>query len=169
LFETIRVYKLTLNSPPLTPPAAQKSAASIDLAAVSVRPSGYLWRAQYSIYGALILLAWVALLPFFLLAYYWGLIGVVFTFCVGLAIHKSWRTKNAAPIQFEIKQNIWQLTTESGTCAVTLRDNVLLWSWVIVISLRENITGKSHDIIILSDSLTKEDWRRLRVWLLTCL
>ncbi len=169
MLERILAYSRQQNKQPPTPSSVEKPVVSVDLAAVTVLPSRYLWQAQLIIYSAMLVFAFIALLPFFFAAAYWILLWLVFAFLIGVAIYKSWQAKNAAPMQFEIKQNNWRLKTSKGEFSVTPNDEILLWSWVIVIPLRETLTRNLHYLIALPDSLTKEDWRRLRVWLMTCL
>jgi hypothetical protein len=41
----------------------------------------------------------------------------------------------------------------------------LVWSKVIILWVRETESGLKHRIVALPDSMTPEEWRRLRVWL----
>ena len=145
-----------------------KLAASVDLPAITIFPSRYLWRMQCAVYSAMLAFAFIALFPFFLAAFYWVLVWLTFAVFVGIAIRKSWRAKCAEPVQLEIKLDNWQLKTRKGEFAVAPGHTLLLWSWVIVIPLREMFSRNQHYLIVLPDSLAKEDWRRLRVWLMTC-
>lgn len=147
---------------------AKKLAGNVDLSPVTVYPSQYLWQAQCMVYGAILVFALVALLPLFFISIYWVFLYLSFALWISAAIYKSSRTKNASPMQLEVKQNNWYLITKVGEFAVTPSHEILLWSWVIIIPLRETTTRKLHYVIALTDSLPKEDWRRLRVWLRTC-
>ena len=143
--------------------------AGIDLALITFNPSHFLWQAQLTIYLVMLVFAFIALLPFFLTAFYWILLWLAFALFIGIAIHVSWNTKNAAPISVEVKQNNWRLKTLTGEFAVTIHKEVVLWSWLIVLPLREKLTGKQYYLVALPDSLNQEDWRRISVWLRNCL
>jgi len=149
---------------------AQKTAA-VDLAAVTFYPSHFLWYTQLAIYIAMLVFSFIALLPFFLTAFYWPSacywIGawLVFSLIIGFAINKAWRTKNILPNRLDVTQKQWRLTTHDGEFWVNLDGDVLLWSWLIIIPTRETLTKKAHYLIALPDSMSKEDWRRLSVWL----
>jgi hypothetical protein len=169
LFERILAYSLKRNKQQLPLSSAKAPNVSVDLVMISVRPSGYLWRMQVVMYSLMLIFAFIALLPFFLVSLYWVLLWLVFALLIGFAIRNSWYAKNAAPVSVEIQKNNWQLTSSAGVNSVSVSGDVLLWAWVIVIPLRENLSGKQYYIMALPDSLDKEDWRRLRVWLMTCL
>lgn len=168
MLEKIQAYSQRLNQKPASP-STQNALMGIDLAAISVRPSRFLWQAQMAIYILILVFSFIALLPFFGTAFYWILLWFAFSLVVGIAIGHSFTVKNAAPMCFEIKQDQWRLTTPTGVCVVTVNGDVLLWSWLIVIPLRENLTGKQQFLIALPDSFTPSEWRLLRVWLKTCL
>ncbi len=167
MLERILAYSRKQNKM-LESSVVQKLPATVDLAAIIVHPSRYLWQAQCAIYGVMLVFAFVALLPLFFISIYWFFLWLSFALCIGVAIQKGWKAKVAAPIQLEIKQNNWYLKTTAGECSVTPSHEVLLWSWVIIIPLKETLTHNQHYLIALPDSLPKEDWRRLRMWLRTC-
>jgi hypothetical protein len=160
-----RILAYSRKHPKPHPAPAPKPAAAFNLAAVTVRPSLFLWQAQCVIYCAMLAFAFVALLPFFLTAFYWILLWLAFAAGIGCAIHTSWRAKNAAPVSFEITQNAWQLKTQKGEYGVTVSGEIVVWQWLVIIPLCENLTGQQHRVIALPDSMNKQDWRRLRVWL----
>ena len=165
MLEKIRAYSQKskeITSPPV-------AAASVDLAAIVVYPSRLLWCAQLVVCVAMLLFAFVALFPFFKQAFYWLMLWLVFVLAVGVALRYCHHLKNAAPMSFQIKQQRCLLTTHRGIYAVTIDGDVLLWSWLVIIPLRENLTGKQHVLIALPDSLSASEWRILRVWLKTCL
>ena len=168
MLERILAYSRKQNKVKNTPPVTGKSAVHVDLTAITVYPSRYLWQAQCVLYGAMQVFALVALLPLFFISIYWIFLYISFALWISAAVYKSWQAKNAAPMQLEIIQNNWYLKTNLGKFSVTPSHEALLWSWVIIISLREITTQHSHYLIVLPDSLPKEDWRRLRVWLRMC-
>jgi hypothetical protein len=168
LLEKILAYSRKQNKLLLNSATVPKLANSVDLAAVIVYPSRYLWQAQCVVYGAMLVVAFVALLPLLFISIYWVCLWLSLALWISLTIHKAWRAKCAAPMQLQIKQNHWYLKTKAGEFLVTPNHEILLWPWVIIIPLDEPLTRNQHYLIILPDSLPKEDWRGLRIWLRTC-
>lgn len=146
-----------------------KISSGVDLTPVTFYPSRHLWLIECAIYSAMFVFATIALLPFFLTAFYWPIAWLFFAVSIAVVVHQRWRVKNAKPIRLAIKQNNWQLHRAENECAVELSHDVLLWQWVVIIPVRETISGKKHYLIGLQDSMEVDDWRRLRVWLRTCL
>ena len=149
--------------------SAQKPKVAVDLAAVTFYPSVWLWRGQLAIYAIMLVFSFLALLPFFFSLFYALPLWLMFIFFIGMAIRKSHREKNAPRLSFEITNNQWRLTTQTGSVVVGLLGEVVLWSWLIIIPVRDNQTQRRYCLIALPDSLEQEQWRRLRVWLKTCL
>lgn len=146
-----------------------KASSGVDLAPVTFYPSRHLWLIECATYGAMFVFATVALFPFFLTAFYWPVIWLFFALSIVIVIHQRWRAKNSKPFRLAIKKNHWQLQRANKECSVELYGDVLLWQWVIIITVREITSGKKHYLIGLQDSMEADDWRRLRVWLRTCL
>lgn len=63
----------------------------------------------------------------------------------------------------------WLLEQDGRTCQLTLAGEVLCWSWLIILPLREMESGKIRWVIIFGDSVNKDDNARLRRWLRACL
>ena len=174
MLERILAYSRKLNSPRDKSSDSnqysilEKPRAHIDLARIRVYPSRYLCFMQVTTYLALLLLAGFALWPFFFLSLSWVLLWLGLACAVGVAIRQSLKVKNAAPMTLEIKQDRWVLIHEGTDFLVKPAKEVLVWSWVISIPLRENSTSKRYYLVVLPDSVNQEEWRRLRVWLLNC-
>ena len=152
MLEKIPAYSQLLNkSQLLKKSAAAKTASAIDLAPIMFSPS-----------------ASVALAPFFLTAFHWPILWLIFSTLIALIIRKRWRAKNSASITLDITQNTWRLRKDNSDIDVIPFNDVLLWSWVIILPLKENISGRRHYFVLLQDSVITDDWRRLRVWLRTC-
>ncbi|MES2673363.1 MAG: protein YgfX [Pseudomonadota bacterium] len=167
MLEKILAYSRKQNKLLLNSSAASKLVSNADLAAVTVYPSRYLWQGQCVVYGAMFVFASAALLPLFFISIYWICLWFLLGLWISLTIHKVWRAKCAAPIQLRIKQNHWYLKNRAGEFLVTPSSEVLLWTWVIIIPLHEKLTRNQRYLIVSTDSLPKEDWRRLRMWLKT--
>lgn len=143
--------------------------AAIDLAAVTITPSAFLWYAQLAIYIAMFVFSFIAILPFLFTLHYAIALWIIFMMAIGFAVRKSYHTKSASPMRFDIIKNEWRLIKNNQVYSVSLAGEVLLWSCVIVIPLQEKLTGEKHYMVALLDSLSREEWRRLSVWLKTCL
>jgi hypothetical protein len=82
-----------------------------------------------------------------------------------LILHQSSRAKKLPSVTFSVQQKIWRLKTSGGECVVAPVNDILLWAGVIIVPLRETLSGRKHRLVMLSDSMSADDWRRLRVWL----
>ncbi len=141
------------------------SSAGVDLAPVLISPSQILWHLQLLIYSLMLISASVAIFPFMFTAFYWAILWLGFVVLLMLAIRSAWLRKMKAPIRLSIFQKIWRLQTAGSEIRIELCDEILLWGAVIVLPVREVLTKRKHRIVALSDSMSAEDWRRLRVWL----
>lgn len=146
--------------------AAESKKTGVDLAPFLIAPSVILWRLELAIYSGFLCAASVALFPFFLSAYYWPIVWLVFCGFIAFELRTAWRAKHAARLELSIQKNIWRLK-HAEECVVEPFDEILLWPAVIILPLREIDSRKKHRIVILKDSVKKDDWRRLRVWLKT--
>ncbi|RZA09210.1 MAG: hypothetical protein EOO68_01070 [Moraxellaceae bacterium] len=147
----------------------EKHHPTTDLAAITCSPSRYLYLAECLLYGAMAVSASVALFPFFLVAFYWPLAWLLFMFSLVCVINESRKTRNANVLTLDISNNTWRVRRNGVDKTVIPFDDVLLWSWVIILPVKEPATGNKHRIVLLPDSMTADEWRRLRVWLRVCL
>ncbi len=149
------------------PSASGTNAKSVDLAPVIIRPSHMLWRIELVFYFTLLVAACVGLFPFFLTAFYWPILWLVFSLLIIFVLRKAWRTKNSSPLTLSVRHNLWRLRSEAGEFTVVPCGEILLWSWVIILPLRNLAEGKKSYVVVLQDSMNDDDWRKLRVWLRT--
>ncbi|WP_189417780.1 protein YgfX [Cellvibrio zantedeschiae] len=141
--------------------------AGVDLAPIVIVPSIILWRLELAVYSSILCAAAIALFPFFLTAFYWPLLWLMFLILVAFVLRQRWRAKNSLPISLEVQKNVWRLKSSAGESIFEPFGEILLWSGVIILPLRETISGRIHRIVILQDSVKPDDWRCLRVWLRT--
>lgn len=156
-------HSASVHNSSLEPQRASKT--GVDLAPVVITPSQTLFRIQLLIYSLMLLSASIAIFPFLFTAFYWPILWLSFFLLLMMAVRSSWLKKNKAPIRLSVIQKIWRLQTAEGEIHVELCDEILLWDRVIVLPVREILTKRKHRIVALSDSVSAEDWRRLRVWL----
>lgn len=146
---------------------SNKTATGVDLAPVVIKPSRFLWRIELVFYLGLLSAATIALIPFFLTAFYWSLLWLVFAAAIACVVYQGWRATQLPALKLRIQQQIWHLEHSAGDCIVIPFDEILLWSFVIILPVRETLSGRKHRIVILQDSMVEDEWRRLRVWLRT--
>lgn len=151
-----------------TPSKSSSPITVADLAAVTIFPSRFLYLVQSLIYLVMLLGSLLALRPFFHGAWYWLAIWLAFSFALVIAANSARRTKNALPKQLRITSQRWYLSCAEGEFLVRLNGEMLLWSWLIIIPLRAVLSGRLHYLVALPDSLDREAWRRLSVWLNLC-
>lgn len=158
--EVTQAYSPAADSP-------NKTATGVDLAPVLITPSKILWRIELTVYSGILIAASVALFPFFLTVFYWPILWLVFLALVLLVLRERWRVQKLPAVTVSVQKQIWRLKNPTGEFTVVPFDEVLLWSGVIILPVREILSGRKHRILILRDSVTADDWRRLRVWLRT--
>ena len=141
------------------------SATGADLAPVLISPSQILLRIQLLMYGVMLLCASVAISPFVFTAFYWPSLWLGFLFLLIWAGRSAWLKQHSAPVRLSVTKKIWRLQTSAGEIQIEPCDEILLWDGVIIVPVREILTRRKHRIVALSDSMSAEDWRRLRVWL----
>lgn len=137
------------------------------LAAVCINPSRLallLYRCSYSVFALSLLLVFYPFVieqPFWVLALIlcWG----------GLWIVYRREIKNCVTGALSFSGNHWVLAQDCGTSQLELAGEVLCWSWLIILPLRESATGKARRLLVFGDALSKEDSTSLRRWLRACL
>jgi hypothetical protein len=137
----------------------------VDLAPVLISPSQILWLLQVLLCSFMLIAASLAISSFIFTAFYWPMLLLSFAVLLILVLRSAWFNKMKPPIRLSVIQKIWRLQTARGEMHVELCDEILLWDAVIVLPVREILTRRTHRIVALSDSMSAEDWRRLRVWL----
>ena len=141
------------------------SSAGVDLAPIIISPSHILYRLQLFIYSVMLLYASIAIFPFIFTAFYWSILWLGFLFVLILAVRSAWRKRHETPIRVSVIQKVWRLQTSAGEIQVEPCEEILLWDAVIILPVKERLTQRKHRIVALPDSMSAEDWRRLRVWL----
>jgi len=142
-----------------------QTVTGVDLAPVTIYPSRWLWRMEIFIYLTILTSASISVFPFLQITFYWPLLLLVFVFLVAFAWRSSARTHKASPISLSVTQKIWRIKNSDAEIVVRPCDEILVWTGVIIIPVREIASGEKHRIIALPDSMDAEEWRRLRVWL----
>jgi hypothetical protein len=140
----------------------------VDLDLVFINPSMYLWYGQCVVYTAMPLLAFIALIPFFLSAFYLFFLWLLFAGLIALALRKARLLKNSESCSFAVTGGECRLAYSGGASKVKFEGEIVLWSWLIVIPLQDPLTRKKYSVIALRDSMSQQDWRRLCVWLKIC-
>jgi hypothetical protein len=143
------------------------TATGVDLAPVIINSSQMLWRIELAFYSSIFCAATTALIPYILTAFYWPLVWMGFALLFIFELRKRWRVKNLPAVTLSVKTQVWRLRNSAGEFTVAPCGEVLLWARVIILPVRETLTGRKHNIVALPDSMGAEDWRRLRVWLRT--
>ena len=140
-------------------------ASGVDLAPVLISPSLLLYRLEVFVYLFMLLSASVAIFPFIFTAFYWPLLWLTFLLMIIATLRKSLRNKKSPSISLSITQKIWYLKTSTESVAVKPCNEIVVWTRLIILPVKETLSGRKHRIIALPDSMKAEDWRRLRVWL----
>lgn len=137
------------------------------LAAVYINHSrfgGLLYRCSYAVFALSLLLVFY---PFINEQPLW-LCGLILCWTGLWRVYRGENRRcNAGVLSYS--GDDWLLEQDGRTCQLTLAGEVLCWSWLIILPLRELVSGKIHWVIIFGDSVNKDDNARLRRWLRACL
>ena len=139
--------------------------SGVDLEPVVISSSLLLYRMEVFIYLFMLLSASVAVFPFVLMNFYWPLLWLAFVLVIIAALRTSQRNKNSPSVTLSVTQKNWYLQTSTGTVAVNPGNEILVWTYLIVLPVAEPLSGRKYRLLALPDSMAAEDWRRLRVWL----
>ena len=142
-----------------------QTTSGIDLASVIIKPSLVLYYLEVFVYLFMLLSASIAIFPFALAAFYWPILWLIFLLMIIAALRTSLRTKNSPSVSLSVTQKIWYLQTAAGSVAVEPCGELVVWAQLVIVPVKETLSGRKHRIIALPDSMKAEDWRRLRVWL----
>lgn len=142
---------------------------NVDLGAIVFTPSQYLWRAHVAVYAVMLISAAYALAPFLLSNIYWALMLIGFLTLLLFALYRAKKINNKPAITLEVRPDQWRLFDAGNETKVVLEGEVLLWPRLIILPLKEIPSGAKRYLVALPDSLSKNDWRRLSVWLKICL
>jgi hypothetical protein len=78
-------------------------------------------------------------------------------------------SKNCVTGALSYSGDHWLLEQEGCPCQLELAGEVLCWSWLIILPLRNPESSKTRRVLIFGDALDKNDNARLRRWLRACL
>lgn len=123
-----------------------------------------LYRGCYGVFALSLLLI---LYPYIINNFLWSF-GLIFCWAALWRVYRhEINTLTAGVLCFS--DGHWQFDQGGCTCQLVLAGEVLCWSWLIVLPLRDTTTGKSRCLLVFSDALNKQDNARLRRWLRACL
>lgn len=137
------------------------------LAAVHINHSRvalYLYHRSYSVFALSLLLVFY---PYIIDHALWALGLIVCWSCLWLVYR--WQINARVTGVLSFSEDYWLLERKGCTCQLVLAGEVLCWSWLIILPLRNTATGKTQHLLVFSDALTKSDNARLRRWLRACL
>lgn len=160
--EPIQDYNPAHKSPAHSP---HQTSTGVDLTPVVISPSRLLWRIEVFVYSAMLISASIAIFPFVLIQFCWPLLWSAFLLLIIYVLRSAWRATQRDPITLSVIQKQWRIKVAGTELIVQPYDEILVWSGVMVISVREISSGRKHRICVLPDSVNVEEWRRLRVWL----
>lgn len=159
-------FKKTVDADPIVVSASALKPLP-PLAAVRINDSrmGFLvYRCSYFTFALSLLLAfynYVVDQPFWLLLLAFCLSGLWFAYRRQITQFVSGRLSYSG--------DYWLLEQDGCTYQHELAGEVLCWSWLIVLPLRDIADTKVRRVIIFGDALNKNDNARLRRWLRACL
>lgn len=137
------------------------------LAAVYINHSRFgvqLYRCSYAVFALSLLLVFY---PFIREQPLW-LFGL--TLCWGgLWLVYRWEIKRCVTGKLGFSGNYWLLEQNGRTYQLELAGEVLCWSWLIILPLREIASDKLRRVLVFGDAVNKDDNARLRRWLHACL
>lgn len=89
--------------------------------------------------------------------------------CINLVCLTVFVRRPFVPKRLEIacKQGIWKMTTTGSSSYASLAGDVLMWQWIILIKLYFPAKNSRIYLVILKDSISPQDWARLRRWLVS--
>ncbi len=123
-----------------------------------------LYRCTYSVFALSLLLVFY---PFIIEQPLWMLALIFCWSSLWLAYRRQIRNCPAGALSFS--GNHWVFEQDGCACQLELAGEVLCWSWLIMLPLRETTTGKTRRLLVFGDALSKEDGASLRRWLRACL
>jgi len=160
------LFEITPGSNPNIPTkSSSKAAVGADFSSAVIRPSRMLFLLESSLYSAGALSACIALIPLSFRQFYWSIFLLLFLTALGVIVCRRWHARNDAHVTLRVHAGQWYLEREKNECKVKPIADILLWSQIVVIPLQDIASHKKYCIIALQDSMSEDDWRRLRVWL----
>jgi hypothetical protein len=141
----------------------------LQLSAIKVQQSVTLWRMQIAIHLLILFCLCWGLGP--LMPGLWQMILMWITLCLLLAFHfyYLWHLHRQETGFLWVSDSDWHWQDKNGHCDLVLAGSITIWPSLIILPFRECTHGRRKTLILLSDSATAEDLRRLRTWLRTSL
>lgn len=123
-----------------------------------------LYRCSYSVFALSMLLAFY---PYIVDQPFWLLVLSLCWGCLWLVYRRE--IKRCVTGKLGFSGNYWLLEQDGRTYQLELAGEVLCWSWLIILPLREMASGKLRRVLVFGDAVNKDDSARLRRWLRACL
>lgn len=166
LFVQIPAFKKTVDADNITADFSVLKPLPV-LAAINIDHSRFgflLYRCSYFVFSLSLLLVFY---PFIKEQPLW-LLGLIFSWCGLWQVYRR-EIKGCINGSLGFSGDKWLLEQDEHTCQLELNGEVLCWSWLIILPLREPSSGKTQRLLIFRDALNKDDNARLRRWLRACL
>jgi len=123
-----------------------------------------LYRCSYGVFTLSLLLVFY---PFIYEQILWVLVLIL---CLGgLWLLYRRETKNCVTGMLSYSGDHWLLEQDGRSFQLALAGEILCWSWLIILPLRDMASSKVQRVLIFSDAVNKDDNARLRRWLRACL
>lgn len=144
-------------------PTPESTPANRRLAPIRLQPSRWLRRLHRCLLLALAVLPWLAFVGHSDVPIGWLVVLCLFN---ALLVWEWWRTgRRSEPTVLAYEAGAWTLEGASGLFTVVPCGEWLIWPWLQVVRFREGGRRRVHTLVILPDSASADDRRRLRVWL----
>jgi hypothetical protein len=146
-----------------------RASAKLQLAPINLRPSIILWRVQWGVHLLLSLLLGWGILPWLSIQPYW--LPVLLLAWLALAVHLRYlrRLHEQSAGTLLVSSGDWYWNDARGCTELVLSGAVIVWPQLIVLPFREQHRRWRKTLVLLPDSASADDRRRLRVWLRTSL
>lgn len=149
----------------MSEPTPESTPASPQLAPIRLQPSRWLLRLHRLLLINLALLPWLAWMGQSKMAVPWLIALCLFEVLLAREWWLMGRRWRAAPHWLGFESGQWYLRWDTESVEVVPVGEWLVWSWVQVVRFRVSGGSAVHTLVVLPDSATAEDRRRLRVWL----
>jgi hypothetical protein len=106
----------------------------------------------------------IALFPILQTAWYWPLLLITFVSVIGGYLWRTLRSRHSSLRMLYCTRDRWYLTDQGGEREVSVCDEILFWPQIIILPVRSGEGMKSY-LVLTSDAMEADDWRRLRVFL----
>lgn len=137
------------------------------LAPLSLRASQGLWRAQLAMHLLMVLFLILSLFPHLRTQPGWVLFGLGGITMILVSVYQCWKSFSVPPRQLTFNESGWSLSEAGQRHYLEWEGEALVWGWLIILRFREKPTSRRINLVLLPDSASVDDLRRLRVWLRT--